>query len=139
MNNKIDHMKRLCPTSNQSPWSAFVATLRSTAVGLLVLFCIAVASPQARAQSPSVTPGPGDPVIDMAATAMDLWKDTGDAKSARWTYDEGVVWKGLEGLWLNTGDARYYKYIQHQVDRLVDKEGNIATYKLDDYNLDNVL
>ena len=71
---------------------------------------------------------------------MDLWKDTGDSTTARWTYDEGVVWKGLEGLWLNTGDARYYKYIQRQMDRLVDKEGNIhASYKPDDYNLDNIL
>jgi len=78
--------------------------------------------------------------ISMAATAMDTWKDTGSAQSARWTYDEGVVWKGLEGLWLNTGDARYYKYIQRQMDRLVDKEGNInASYKPDDYNLDNIL
>ncbi|HWB91130.1 MAG TPA: glycoside hydrolase family 88 protein, partial [Puia sp.] len=57
----------------------------------------------------------------------------------RWTYDEGVVWKGLQGLWYNTGDGRYFKYIQHQMDRLVDKEGNIRTYKLEDYNLDNIL
>jgi unsaturated rhamnogalacturonyl hydrolase len=76
----------------------------------------------------------------MAATVMDTWKDTGDSAGARWTYDEGVVWKGLEGLWLNTGDARYYKYIQHQMDRLVNKEGDInASYKLEDYNLDNIL
>ncbi|MES1159618.1 MAG: glycoside hydrolase family 88 protein, partial [Bacteroidota bacterium] len=60
-------------------------------------------------------------------------------KAPRWTYDESLVWKGLEGCWYNTGNARYFKYIQHQVDRLVDNEGNIATYRQDDYNLDNVL
>src|ERR1700748_102929 len=80
-----------------------------------------------------------DPGERVAATAMRLWPDTGDSATARWTYDEAVVWKGLEGLWLNTGDARYYKYVQHQMDRLVDKEGNIRTYKLGDYNLDKVL
>ena len=80
-----------------------------------------------------------DPGVRLAATAMRLWPDTGDSTTARWTYDEAVVWKGLEGLWLNTGDARYYKYVQHQMERLVDKEGNIRTYKLEDYNLDNVL
>src|SRR5258708_37458585 len=81
-----------------------------------------------------------DPGVRLAGTAMQLWPDTGDSTTARWTYDEGVVWKGLEGLWLNTGDARYYKYIQRQMDRLVDKEGNInASYKLEDYNLDNIL
>jgi unsaturated rhamnogalacturonyl hydrolase len=86
-----------------------------------------------------VFPGPGSPTIAMATTAMDLWKDTADAKSAKWTYDEGVVCLGLEGLWLNTGDARYFKYIQRRMDRLVEKDGTINTYKLEDYNLDNVL
>ena len=123
MNNKIDHMKK-------HPTPRF----RLVPIALLIGVCL---SGRAQAPSAAVAPGPGDPVINMAATAMEIWKDTG--VSARWTYDEGVVWKGLEGLWLNTGDARYYKYIQHQVDRLVDKEGNIATYKMDDYNLDNIL
>lgn len=79
------------------------------------------------------------PAEAIARTVMDRWKDTGDSGTARWTYDEGVVWKGLQGLWYNTGDARYFKYIQHQMDRLVDKEGHIRTYKLEDYNLDNIL
>src|SRR5690348_15066032 len=79
------------------------------------------------------------PAIALAATVMDTWKDQGDTAAARWTYDEGVVWKGLEGLWYNTGDARYFKYIERQMDRLVDKEGDIRTYKLEDYNLDNIL
>jgi len=80
-----------------------------------------------------------DPAVAMASTVMQLWPDTGDSSSIRWTYDNGVIWKGLEGLWYNTGDARYFKYVQRQMDRLVDKEGNIRTYKLEDYNLDNVL
>ncbi|HEY4107939.1 DUF4350 domain-containing protein [Puia sp.] len=79
------------------------------------------------------------PAEKMASTTMQLWPDTGDSTAIRWTYDEGVVWKGLEGLWYNTGDARYFKYIQHQMDRLVDKQGDIRTYKLEDYNLDNIL
>jgi unsaturated rhamnogalacturonyl hydrolase len=87
----------------------------------------------------SAQTGAQTPAIDMAATAMDLWKDSADTKNAKWTYDEGVVCLGLEGLWRNTGDARYYKYIQKRMDRLVDKEGNILTYKREDYNLDNVL
>ncbi len=82
---------------------------------------------------------PAIPAERLAATVMKLWPADDDSARARWTYDEGVVWKGLQGLWYNTGDARYFKYIQHQMDRLVDKEGNIRTYKLEDYNLDNVL
>ena len=87
----------------------------------------------------AITATAQSPAEKMATTVMQLWPDTGDSASIRWTYDEAVVWKGLEKLWYNTGDARYYKYIQHQMDRLVDKEGNIRTYKLEDYNLDNIL
>ncbi len=65
-----------------------------------------------------------DPGVRVAATAMRLWPDTGDSATARRSYDEAVIWKGLEGLWLNTGDASYFKYVQHQMDRLVDKEGD---------------
>lgn len=63
----------------------------------------------------------------LAATAMRLWPETDDSAAARWTYDEGVVWKGLEGMWLNTGDGRYFKYIQRQMDKLVGKDGGIRT------------
>jgi unsaturated rhamnogalacturonyl hydrolase len=76
------------------------------------------------------------PAVRLAATAMDIWKDS---SATRWTYEEGVVWLGLTRLWYNTGDARYFKYVQHQVDRLVDKDGNMLTYKAEDYSLDNIL
>ena len=73
----------------------------------------------------------------MAATAMTLWKDT--LPSGKWTYDEGVVLKGVEGVWKQTGDGCYFKYIQHCMDQFVDANGNIKTYKTEDYNLDNIL
>ena len=54
----------------------------------------------------------------MAETVMHTWKDSFalDGKPAKWTYDMGVILKGFEGLWLNTGDAKYFNYIQQQVD-----------------------
>ena len=75
----------------------------------------------------------------MAATAMEIWKEPAEGKTVKWAYDDGVVWKGMEGLWRNTGDTRYFKYIQAQVDRRIDKDGNILNYRQDEYNLDNVL
>ncbi|HEY8971908.1 MAG TPA: glycoside hydrolase family 88 protein, partial [Puia sp.] len=81
----------------------------------------------------------GGDAVRMAATAMKIWKEGDESKAPRWAYEEGVLWKGLESCWYNTGDARYYKYIQHFMDRLVDKDGNILTYKMEDYNLDNIL
>jgi unsaturated rhamnogalacturonyl hydrolase len=79
------------------------------------------------------------PAERMAATAMNLWKAGGDSANARWTYEEAVVWQGLLSLWYNTGDARYFNYVQDLMDRLVDKDGNIRTFTIEDYNLDNVL
>jgi len=73
----------------------------------------------------------------MAATAMKLWKDS--TATARWTYDEGVVLKGIEGVWQQTGDKKYFNYIHNYIDALVGPDGTIKGYKKEDYSLDNVL
>jgi unsaturated rhamnogalacturonyl hydrolase len=80
------------------------------------------------------------PASQAARMSITVMNDSADAKPLKWTYDAGVVWRGLEYLWYNTGDARYFRFIQHEIDRLVDKDGNIGGgYKKEDYNLDNVL
>ncbi len=73
----------------------------------------------------------------MAATAMKVWPDT--ASKIKWEYDEGVVLKGIEGVWLQTGDKQYFKHIQNYIDALVAEDGTIKGYKQEDYNIDNVL
>lgn len=78
----------------------------------------------------------------MAETVMSIWKDSlsvGDGRPVRWSYDEGVVLKGIEGLWLKTSDPKYFNYIQKSMDFFVDNNGHIRTYKMEDYNIDNVL
>jgi unsaturated rhamnogalacturonyl hydrolase len=78
----------------------------------------------------------------MAATVMTLWKDslvTEPSKADKWNYEQGVLLKGIEGVWYNTGDGKYFKYIQRITDRFVNDDGTIRTYKPEDYNLDNVL
>lgn len=78
----------------------------------------------------------------MAATVMRLWKDsvgTEAGKQEKWSYEQGVVLKGVEGVWRNTADENYFKFIQHTMDRFVNDDGTIKTYKLADYNIDNVL
>lgn len=76
----------------------------------------------------------------IAETVMNTWKDSFalDGKPAKWTYDMGVILKGFEGLWLNTGDVKYYNYIQQQADYFVKDDGTIKTYKQDEYNIDNI-
>ena len=78
---------------------------------------------------------------EMAKTAMGLWNDSVLAqtgKPVRWTYEQAVVLRGIEGLWEATADKRYFDYIQKTIDRLVKEDGSIETYKYEDYTLDNI-
>lgn len=78
----------------------------------------------------------------LTLTAMEkLFQDTTllkGAKGPKWTYDMGVVLEGAAAVWRNTGDGRYFKYIQSSMDAYLDKEGNINTYKAEDFNIDNI-
>ncbi|HKH01178.1 MAG TPA: glycoside hydrolase family 88 protein [Bradyrhizobium sp.] len=78
----------------------------------------------------------------MASTAMSLWKDSWASepgKPEKWSYDHGVVLKGIEGVWYNTGDGKYFSHIQQSLDRFISADGTIRAYKLEEYNIDNVL
>src|SRR5438874_7639860 len=97
---------------------------------LLVILCLV----PARAQTPSWSER-------MAATAMTRWAnswETDPARTEKWSYEQGVLLKGIENVWLNTADGKYFNFIQRSIDRFVTDDGNIKTFKLDDYNLDNV-
>lgn len=73
----------------------------------------------------------------MAVTAMKLWPDT--ASNRRFIYEQGVVLRGIEELWKQTGDKKYFDYIRNYIDGLIAADGTIKAYKEDDYSLDNVL
>ncbi|HEX8277278.1 MAG TPA: glycoside hydrolase family 88 protein, partial [Segetibacter sp.] len=78
----------------------------------------------------------------MAETVMSIWKDSlvmEKGKPVKWAYDQGVILKGIEGLWLRTGDRKYFDYIQKSMDFFVNESGDIRTYSLSNYNIDNVL
>lgn len=99
------------------------------AVGIILLVTIAASSQAQQGYA-----------AKLSATAMQLWKDSFalDGKPAKWTYDMGVVLKGIEGLWLATGDGSYFNYIQKQADFFVQEDGSIKTYKPDEYNIDHI-
>lgn len=76
----------------------------------------------------------------VAATAMNTWKDSFalDGKPARWSYDMGVILKGMEGIWLNTGDVQYFRYIQTMMDFYIGDDGSIKGYRKDEFNIDHI-
>ena len=44
----------------------------------------------------------------IAATAMRLWKDS--ASNARWTYEQGVIFNGINEVWMQTADKKYFDF-----------------------------
>ena len=75
----------------------------------------------------------------VAATVLKIWPDTIPIGSqTKWSYDMGVVLKGFEGIWMNTGDISYFNSIQKKIDYFVKDDGSIRNYELDEYNLDHV-
>jgi unsaturated rhamnogalacturonyl hydrolase len=77
----------------------------------------------------------------MAATVMKIWKDSFALKAgepAKWSYDQGVILKGIEGIWNATGNGDYFRYIQKCMDFYVQEDGSIKGYKHDEFNIDHV-
>ena len=76
----------------------------------------------------------------MSQTAMNLWPDSFKLKpgNARWSYDQGVILKGIEGVWKLYGDVKYFNYIQHSMDFYVQENGTIKDYKREEFNIDHI-
>ena len=78
-----------------------------------------------------------------AATAMTaLWRDAAKNESgypAKWTYDHGLVLKGIERVYTATNDKQYFDFIQRSIDHFVADDGSIRTYRIDEYNIDHIL
>jgi unsaturated rhamnogalacturonyl hydrolase len=141
---RYDHfMIRSSPDSNDRRQSSFpigrtpVGKAPLTAIVASLLFSILVlcAASPVRAQSAVLSE-------QMASTVMTRWKDSWETQAGRterWSYDQGVVMKGLEGVWLNTAEGKYFRFIQKSIDRFIGDDGTIRTYSQNDYNIDNIL
>ncbi len=77
----------------------------------------------------------------LATTAMNVWPDSFSVKPggpAKWSYDQGVILKGIEGIWNSTGDGKWFSYIQKAMDYFIREDGSIKGYKPDEYNIDHI-
>ncbi len=77
----------------------------------------------------------------LADTAMNrIWVDERNQPGIppKWTYDQGLVLKGIERVWQATGDPKYFNYIQKGMDYWLEKDGSIRTYSVEEYNIDHV-
>jgi unsaturated rhamnogalacturonyl hydrolase len=72
--------------------------------------------------------------VKMAESVMKRNPELND----KWTYDYGVILKGFELVWQNTGDKKYFDYIKKNLDFFVEPDGNINRYRVDEYNIDHI-
>jgi unsaturated rhamnogalacturonyl hydrolase len=77
---------------------------------------------------------------ELSKTIMDKYPFPIENESRRlkWTYETGVYLTGISHVWKRTGNGEYFNYVQRCMDSFIDNDCNIKTYKLADYNLDNI-
>ncbi len=77
-----------------------------------------------------------------ANAAMARWPDghiDGPGVKPTFKYELGTLLQGIDDVYLNTADARYYNYMESAVDELVTADGAIPTYKPEENQLDSIL
>lgn len=75
-------------------------------------------------------------LVRVANEAMARWPD---GASPNWDFTLGIELAGINAAWQRTQDKAYLNYIQHVIDRFVQADGSIKSYKLEDYSLNNLL
>lgn len=58
--------------------------------------------------------------------------------AAKWTYEQGVMLAALRQMSQLTGERRYADFVKENLDQYVAEDGNITTYRFDEYQLDNI-
>lgn len=61
-----------------------------------------------------------------------------DMAESRWHYKHGLLFKGVYHLWEETGNGRYWQNMAEYVDYYITDEGQIRTYRGDEYNIDQI-
>ncbi len=59
------------------------------------------------------------------------------AKS-QWHYKDGLLFKAIWHVWLQTNMPRYWQNLTAYVDKYVTASGKIKTYKMEEYNIDQI-
>jgi unsaturated rhamnogalacturonyl hydrolase len=62
-----------------------------------------------------------------------------EPKSARWNYEQGLMLEACFRMWEHTRDKQYLQYIKRHMDYYIADDGSIRTYRVTEYNLDNLM
>jgi unsaturated rhamnogalacturonyl hydrolase len=105
---------------------------------LLISFLV----PNSFAQESGKVNTKGDVYISIADNFISLYPDSiaykTEAKSYRWNYEQGLILYAFIQAYKISGDKKYFDYIKKNIDYYVDEDGAIKTYKLEQFNIDNI-
>ena len=62
-----------------------------------------------------------------------------EAKSYNWNYEQGLILEAFYRIWKLSDEEKYFTYLKKNIDYYTEPDGKIKTYKMEDYNLDNIL
>lgn len=58
--------------------------------------------------------------------------------SKKWSYDVGLLLTGMERLYQETGEEKYYEYLKAYFDYFILPDGTIRNYDCQEKNIDHV-
>ncbi len=61
-----------------------------------------------------------------------------EPKSHKWNYEQGLMYEAIYRLYEKTNNKKYLNYIKKNLDYYIQTNGDIKTYKQDEFNLDNI-
>jgi len=56
----------------------------------------------------------------------------------KWNYEQGLMLNAIRQMYYHTKDKKYFEYIKRNLDQNVQPDGSITTYKVDEYNIDQI-
>lgn len=92
---------------------------------LFAILAIAVTANVAQAQS-------------YAVRMVDATMQRNPVVHEKWDYTAGVVLLGIKGVGAKTGNPKYGAYVKRNIDALVQPDGSIKSYEMNEFNLDQV-
>jgi unsaturated rhamnogalacturonyl hydrolase len=55
-----------------------------------------------------------------------------------WNYEHGLMLVALHRMWQHNGDTQYFTFIRQNMDRFIEPDGSIRTYRRTEFNLDQI-
>lgn len=113
-----------------------------TLVSFIILLSNLLSNLSCKAQEPLSNSDYKNLSIRIGDSFINLHPDTvaykTEAKSYKWNYEQGLMLDAFYQLWKDTGDDKYFNYVKKNIDYYVLDDGSIKTYKLSDFNIDNI-